>query len=84
MTSEILECTDCSEHFCAACDDGFTHCPDCGGALCGECAELSLDLRQCRCLTCCDDDLTGVQFKYEGDVRKLYKHYSEVVTGKRN
>jgi hypothetical protein len=80
MTSEILTCADCGDPFCTACDDEFRHCPDCEGALCGECAELSLDLRMARCLTCgSEDDLTRVRYPYHGDGdwrRRLYKAYT--------
>ena len=85
MLSEILTCTDCSNPFCAACDDEYTHCPDCGEVLCGDCAELALEQRKARCTACAEGELTGIQFPYESGLngeRELYKYYTNPRRGR--
>ncbi len=85
MLSEIRICCDCGDHFCLACDVDYRPCPECGDDMCGACADLSLELRMARCLTCGSDDLTCVRMPYHGDGdyrRRLYKHYTTPQRGR--
>lgn len=76
----IVICADCGDPFCAICDEP-EHCADCRIPICPECFDIALDLRQCRCMTCFDGDLTQVRYRYpEG--REMDKRYTRVREGK--
>jgi hypothetical protein len=82
MISEIHQCCDCLEQFCAACELDAERCPDCGEHLCGECAALALQERKARCTVCADPELSSIGFPYDADSRELYKKYTTPRTGR--
>lgn len=81
MLSEIHQCADCLEQFCAVCELEAERCPDCREWLCGECAGLALQERQCRCAVCADPELADLSFPYEGS-RTLYKQDTNLQRGR--